>query len=89
MADRDLTAQLSGFSLTTAEILYYLPDHPLLLQSYLWQDYDLHPRFPRLTAFLDFWSKNLDGPLFKVRVAHRHLLSPADVRFRIDGGMLC
>ena len=89
MSDRDFAAQLKGFSLTTAEILYCLPDHPLLLQSYVWQDYDLHPRFPKLTAFLDFWTKNLDGRLFKVRVAHCELLSPADLRFRIDGGLLC
>ena len=32
--------QLEGFSLTTAEILYRLPDYPRLLQSYIWQDYD-------------------------------------------------
>ena len=25
--------------LTTAEILYHLPDHPELLQIYLWQDH--------------------------------------------------
>ena len=53
--DADFEAQLKGFSLTTAEILYRLPDHPALLQSYIWQDYDLHPRFPKLKSFLDFW----------------------------------
>ncbi len=42
-----------------------------LLQSYIWQDYDLAPRFPKLTDFLDFWAANLDGPLYRVRVAHR------------------
>ena len=46
MADRDFQAQLAGFSLTTAEILYRLPDHPSLLQSFIWQEYDVHPRFP-------------------------------------------
>jgi uncharacterized protein Usg len=39
--------QLEGFSLTTAEILYRLPDYPRLLQSF-WQDYDLAPKFPKL-----------------------------------------
>ena len=73
-------AQLAGFSLTTAEILYRLPDHPSLLQSYIWQDYDEHPRFPRLRTFLDFWSRNLDGKLFRVRVAHRKLITPAELR---------
>lgn len=89
MADRDFEAQLKGFSLTTAEIIYCLPDYPSLLQSFVWQDYDIHPRFPRLSGFLDFWTKNLEGKLFRVRVAHKQLLSPADLQFRIDGGRLC
>ena len=78
--DRDFRAQLAGFSLTTAEILYRMPDHPSLLQSYIWQDYDEHPRFPRLKHFLDFWSHNLDGKLFRVRVAHKKLITPAELR---------
>ena len=55
MVDARFAAQLKGYSLTTAEILYRMPDHPTLLQSYVWQDYDLHPRFPKLVKFLDFW----------------------------------
>lgn len=80
MPDRDFAAQLRGFSLTTAEILYRLPDHPSLLQAYIWQDYDLHPRFPKLAAFLDYWTANLEGKLFKVTVAHRGLVSPAEIK---------
>lgn len=80
MRDTDFQAQLKGFSLTTAEILYRLPDHPALLQTYIWQDYDLHPRFPKLRGFLEFWSRNLDGPLFSVKVAHRGLIAPAELR---------
>ncbi len=80
MADRDALAQLRGFSLTTAEILYRLPDHPALLQTYIWQEYDLHPRFPRLMAFLGFWAGNLDGRLFRITVAHKALISPKELR---------
>ncbi|MBF5066847.1 protein usg, partial [Salmonella enterica subsp. enterica serovar Istanbul] len=76
MTDRGFSSQLAGFSLTTAEILYRLPDHPALLQSFIWQDYDIHPRFPRLQTFLDFWSENLEGKLFKIMVAHRKLIGP-------------
>ena len=78
--DSDFRSQLAGFSLTTAEIIYRLPDYPALLQSYVWQDYDLAPRFPKLKAFLDFWSVKLDGKLFKVTVAHSALLRPAEVK---------
>ena len=89
MADRAFAQQLQGFSLTTAEILYRLPDHPSLLQTYIWQDYDLSPKFPKLREFLDFWSNNLDGRLFKVRVAHRKLIGASelalvDAEFRLN-----
>jgi uncharacterized protein Usg len=80
MTDQAFKAQLAGFSLTTAEILYRMPDHPALLQSFIWQEYDVHPRFPRLRTFLDFWDRNLDGKLFKVMVAHNKLITPAELR---------
>ncbi len=80
MADADFKKQLEGFSLTTAEILYRLPDHPSLLQTYVWQDYDLHPMFPRLTQFLDFWANNLEGRLHKVLVAHSRLIRPSELK---------
>ena len=76
----DFSVLLRGYSLTTAEILYHLPDHPALLQSYVWQDYDLHPRFPKLNGFLEFWATRLDGKLYKVTVAHNKLLAPAELR---------
>ena len=69
-----LTCQLHGHRLTTAEILYHLPDHPSLLQSYLWQDYDLAPHFPVLRRFLDFWERNLEGRLHSVRVGSKGLI---------------
>jgi uncharacterized protein Usg len=83
-ADPDFTAQLRGFSLTTAEILYRMPDHPSLLQTYIWQEYDVHPLFPKLKAFLAFWSANLEGRLFKIRVAHSKLIKPSELRL-VDG----
>lgn len=75
----DFTRMVSGYSLTTAEILYRLPDHPSFLQSYIWQEYDLHPRFPKLQSFLEFWSRNLEGKLYKVMVAHTGLIKPREL----------
>lgn len=60
---------LQGYRPTTLEIVYYYPDHPFLLQSFIWQRLDLAPRFPGLCHFLDFWQTNLDGKLHSVRVA--------------------
>lgn len=66
---RDIRRQLEGYRLTTAEILYHMPDHPDILQTYIWQDLDLAPKFPVLHEFLTFWQRNLDGKLHSVRVA--------------------
>lgn len=80
MSDVAFEKQLLGWSLTTAEILYRMPDHQRILQSFVWQDYDVAPEFPRLIKFLDFWEHNLDGPLFSVRVAHASIVGPHELR---------
>ena len=68
---------LEDFRLTTAEIIYRLPDHPDVLQSFIWQDYDLPPEFPKLHHFLEFWSRSLDGKLHSVYVMNAaHLVTP-------------
>ncbi|MGE4480328.1 usg protein [Acidocella sp.] len=71
-----LALQMRDYRLTTAEILYHMPDHPGLLQSYVWQELDLAPQFPALHKFLDFWASNLDGKLHSVRVAQAGLIAP-------------
>lgn len=67
--------------MATAEITYHMPDAPGLLQTFVWQNYDIAPRFPELRKFLDFWRRELDGPLHSVRVAHRALIGPQDFRY--------
>ncbi len=76
----NLVRQLEGYRLTTAEIIYRLPDHPALLQSYIWQDYDLAPRFPILGRFLAFWERKIEGRLHEVRVGTARLVSPGQMR---------
>jgi uncharacterized protein Usg len=80
MVSVDFRCQLEGFGLTTANILYRMPDHSGLLQSFIWQRYDLHPHFPELRKFLDFWSRELDGLLHSVTVAHAGLINPAEFK---------
>ncbi|MGH7174229.1 MAG: usg protein [Gemmataceae bacterium] len=77
---RYIRLQLEGYRLTTAEILYHLPDHPHLLQSFVWQELDIAPRFPVLRRFLNFWTHNIEGQLHSVKVAQAPLLVPARVR---------
>ena len=76
-----LILQLKQYRLTTAEILYHMPDHPALLQSFIWQDLDLAPEFPVLRKFLDFWNRSLDGKLHSVKVASAGLILPAEIKF--------
>ena len=75
-----LELQLQNYRLTTAHILYRMPDHPAFLQEYVWQELDLAPGFPVLAKFLHFWERNLDGKLYAVKVAHAQLIKPAEFR---------
>jgi uncharacterized protein Usg len=81
--EADVTAfelQLQGYRLTTAEIIYRLPDHPALLQSFIWQKFDLAPDYPELRRFLEFWSANIEGKLHSVNVRQSSRTGPT--RFR-------
>lgn len=80
MVSREFELQMRGYGLTTAEIHYRMPDHPALLQTYVWQEYDLAPDFPTLRGFLDFWRRELEGALYSVRVAHQKLIKPSEFR---------
>jgi uncharacterized protein Usg len=79
MISQDFQKQLAGYGLTTAQILYRRPDHHWLLQTYVWQAYDLFPEFPELHRFLQFWEEKLEGPLHSVKVAHCKLIKPAEL----------
>jgi len=81
---KDFREQLEGYGLTTANILYRRPGRLWLLQEYIWQKYDLFPKFPELEKFLKFWREKLEGPLHSVTVAHARLIKPAEIR-TIDG----
>jgi uncharacterized protein Usg len=76
----DLGMRLRGYRLTTAEIVYHLPDHPHVLQSFVWQHLDMAPEFPVLRRFLDFWTSNIEGKLHSVKVARSPILGPGELR---------
>lgn len=77
----DLQLQLQSYRLTTAEIIYHLPDYPKLLQQFIWQEYDFAPEYPTLKKFLYFWQEKLEGKLYRVRVAQEKLITDGDYRF--------
>jgi uncharacterized protein Usg len=80
MTASDFSRQLDGYGLLTARILYHMPDHPTLLQTFVWQTLDKAPVFPELRRFLDFWQRDIEGKLHSVKISHRDLIGPADWR---------
>ena len=74
---------LKRYCLTTAEVLYRIPDYPNLLQRLIWQALDLPLDYPTLVKFLNYWDRNLDGTIYSVSVASHNLVKPAAMR-RVD-----
>jgi uncharacterized protein Usg len=77
MGREELALQLQGWRLATAEVLYYIPDHPALLQTFVWQTLDLAPEYPRIHRFLNFWRREIDAVIHSVRLATGETLAPA------------
>jgi uncharacterized protein Usg len=77
----NLALQLANYRLTTANILYRLPDHPALLQTFVWQTYDIAPDFPNLRRFLAFWEREIEGRIHSVQVAGAEIVRASEFRF--------
>ena len=82
--DRDFLRQVQGYGLMTADISYYMPDYPDLIQLFVWQQYDVAPQFPELHRFLDHWRREVEAALHSIRIAHQHLIGPTEWR-AVDG----
>ena len=76
----EFEAQLRGKRLTTAEVIYYMPDHPSLLQRFMWQTLDIAPDYPRVHQFLEFWRREIDAVIHSVNVSAVGEVRPARVR---------
>jgi len=80
MEPSETELMLKGYGLTTAEFTYHMPDHVHVLNTYVWQDYDLLPDHPKLFKFIEFWQREIEGALHSVRFCHRKMLSPGQWR---------
>jgi uncharacterized protein Usg len=76
----EMALRLQGWRLATAEVLYYMPDHPALLQSFIWQTLDLAPQYPRIHRFLNFWRAEIDAVIHSVQLASGETLAPARIK---------
>ena len=81
MRPTETELMLKGYGLTTAEFYYRMPDYRNVLNSFVWQDYDLAPDYPQLFGFIEFWQEKIEGPLHSVRVASTALTRPAELRY--------
>tara|TARA_R110002072_G_scaffold62015_4_gene155577 strand:- start:788 stop:1051 length:264 start_codon:yes stop_codon:yes gene_type:complete len=77
----DLAKQMKDYRLTTAQIIYHMPDHQNVLQEFIWQEYDLAPDYPSLKNFVNFWVEKIEGKLHSVYIAKQSLITPGDYRF--------
>jgi uncharacterized protein Usg len=80
MRKTETELMLKGYGLTTAEMIYRMPDHRHVLNTFVWQEYDLAPDYPRLFEFIEFWHDAIEGPLHSVRFVHRKMISPGEWR---------
>jgi len=55
---------------TTLQIYYYLPDHPSIIQEFLWQCLDHQPEFPRIHQFLEYWRNHIEARIHTIYLAH-------------------
>ena len=78
--DDSFRMMTEGYGLTTARIIYWRPDARLILKEFTWQFLDLHPRFPRLRGFLEFWHTSIDAQINSVEIAHEKLIKPSEIR---------
>lgn len=80
MQESETELMLRGYGLTTAEIFYRMPDYRNVLNTFIWQDYDLAPDYAKLFGFIEFWQGSIEGPLHSVRFTHRKMISPGEWR---------
>ena len=49
------------------------------METYIWQEFDIAPQYPRLQDFLQFWLKEIEGKLHSVKVCTGGPLMPNSV----------
>ena len=70
----------------TVQVVYYIPDDLHIVQEFLWQTEDQKPDYPRIDRFLNYWDKNIDGPIKEVYIHDNddHKIRHVDRRFKIN-----
>lgn len=72
---------IKDYRLILAEIVYHMPDRPQFLQTFIWNEMDIAPRYPVLHSFLDYWEKNIEGKLHSVYVDQQRIITPGEYKY--------
>ena len=58
-----MVVYIRKWTLATVQVIYHIPDHIHILNEFSWQTKDRLPEYHRIHEFLDYWDKNIDGPI--------------------------
>lgn len=47
-------------------VLYFLPDHPSLLQEFIWNYNDIVPELRETHKFLNYWHNNIEATINQI-----------------------
>ena len=54
---------IKKWTVASVQVVYYIPDYLHIVNEFVWQTEDQIDGYPRITKFLDYWDKNIDGPI--------------------------
>tara|TARA_B100000287_G_scaffold187127_2_gene176961 strand:- start:1428 stop:1673 length:246 start_codon:yes stop_codon:yes gene_type:complete len=63
-----MVVYIRKWTVASVQVVYYIPDYLNLVNEFIWQTEDQLPEYPRITRFLDYWDKNIDGPIKEVYI---------------------
>ena len=74
------------WTVATVQVVYYIPDYLNIVQEFVGQTEDRLPEYPRITQFLDYWDKNIDGPIKEVYIYDQGQsnIRKVDRRFKLN-----
>ena len=69
-----------NWTLATVHVVYYIPDYLHIVNEFSWQTEDTRTDYPRIKRFLDYWDKNIAGPIKDVYIIDHDDVNPQEVR---------
>ena len=63
-----------NLELILARIYYRMPDSPSIIQEFIWQDFDRPPAYPRFQKLIEYWDKNIEGPIDSIDFCSSHVI---------------